>query len=142
MNPNVPCLVLSRRLMKEVQLASDRFARNNKYTYGAEVRSLTMKVWTLCSRAYMNRAQRGDLISQAAIALADLKPTLQLGADINAFSIKKYEELWRLADDLGKQIGGWSKRHPIGQNPAVQRTAPPERASILSTPAASAEATR
>ena len=142
MNPNVPCLVLSRRLMKEVQVASDRFARMHKYTYGSDVRALTMKVWSLCTRAWQSKAHKGSLLSEALATLDELKLSLQLGADINAFSVNKYAELWRLAEDLGKQLGGWSKQHPIGQNPVTQRTEPPGRASILSTPAASNEATR
>jgi hypothetical protein len=61
---------------------------------------------------------------------------------IKAFaSFAQFESLARTVAELGKQVGGWHRQqHPKGQNPA-QRLAP-ERAQILSTRNASAEATR
>ncbi len=140
--PNVSCLVLSRRLMREVQIVADRIPHKHKYSYGTELRSLTMKVWTLLNLAWQSKTQRAVYLEQASNAMDELKQSLQLGVDIKAYSVKKYSELWRLAEDLGNQIGGWKKNYPIGQNPVQQLIALLERASILSTPAASSEATR
>lgn len=56
--PNVSCLVLSRRLMREVQAVADRIPHKHKYSYGTELRGLTMKVWTLLTLAWQSKAQR------------------------------------------------------------------------------------
>ena len=62
---------------------------------------------------------------------------LQLGQRLQAYkSFGQFEALTRVARELGKQAGGWNRQqHPKGQNAAATRQ--PQRAQILSTPAAS-----
>jgi len=127
-------------LLVEIERAVHRFSRSHKYPYGMELRALAMKVAKLAHRAWRDRAHQMMWIEKLNWAIDDLKLSLQLGCKVRAFqSFAVFEELARLAADLGRQIGGWHrKQHPKSQND--RRTALDQRAQTLSSRAASAEA--
>ena len=141
MSTTVPgILKLAERVTVEIELAVSRWPRCHKYTHGSELRLQAMAVWRLATQTWRAREQRGDVMPQLVKAVDDLKLSLQLGKQIRAFaSFAQFEAIARLVADLGKQVGGWSKR-VNGQNaPAV---APAQRPEILSSQTASHEAMR
>ena len=132
-----PIVKLAERLLVEIEVAVRRFPRYYKYTVGAELRAIAMRVCRLTHRAWRDRARQAEWISRLVWLIDDLKINLQLGSRIKAFaSFAQFEVLARLASELGKQAGGWNKRNaPRGQNGGA--AAHDQRAQILSTHAAS-----
>lgn len=137
-----PIAKAAERLLVEIEQAVRTFPRFHKYALGQDLRGQAMQVARLCNRAWRDRARQLQWTDQLVWAIDEVKLSLQLGQSIRAFrSFNQFEQLIRLAEDLGKQAGGWKRQqqqHPKGQNPARQPA--PERAQILSTRAASASA--
>ena len=137
-----PIVKLAEQVLVDIENAVRRFSRFHKYTHGAQLREQAMKVARLAHRAWRDRRRQAEWIFKLVWQIDDLKLSLQLGMRIKAFaSFAQFEALARAVAVLGKQAGGWHKeqqQQSKGQNP-LQRVAP-ERAQILSTHAASAEA--
>jgi hypothetical protein len=133
-----PIVKLAERLLVCIEQAVRRFPRYHKYTIGADLRASAMHVCETTHRAWRDRGQQAQWVHQLVFAIDDLRIRLQLASRVRAFgSFREFEMLARLASDLGKQAGGWHRQqHPKGQN-AGARTAPQQRAQILSTRAAS-----
>ncbi len=136
-----PIVKLAERLTKEVELAVRSFPRYHKYALGTDIRRQAMHVARLAHRTWRDRAHQVEWTGRLSIAIDDLKLSLQIGKQIEAFrSFEQFEHLGRIANDLGRQCGGWLKQQRSrGQNePAPQ--APAQRPQILSSRAASVEA--
>jgi len=133
-----PIAKAAERLLLEVELGVRGFPRYHKYTLGSEIRGQAMSVVRLTHRAWRDRARQVEWTSKLAFAIDDLKLSLQLGKQVQAFkSFRQFELIAGLAVDLGRQCGGWSK-HLKGQNARTQASA--QRPQILSSQAASHEA--
>ena len=113
-----PIVKLAERLLVEIEQAVRRFARFHKYSFGADLRAQAMKVARLAHRAWRDHARQAEWVGQMVWAVDDLKLSLQLGSRIRAFtSFPQFEQLARLAADLGRQTGGWHRQlHPRVQN--------------------------
>ena len=123
--------------MLEIEQAVRRFPRYHKYTHGSRLRDQAMAVTQLAHRAWRDQAQRPRWTTDLVWAVDELKLSLQLGKQIQAFvSFRQFDMLARLASDLGKQCGGWRKQqHRDSQNVGAGKP-PPQRAEILSSRAA------
>lgn len=132
-----PIAKAAERLMLEIEQAVRRFPRYHKYTHGARLREQAMNIARLTHRAWRDQARREMWTAKLVWAVDDLKLSLQLGKEIQAFaSFAQFEMLSRLTSDLGKQCGGWRKQqHRNGQN-AARDPFPRQRAEILSSRAA------
>ena len=139
-----PIAKAAERLLVEIEQAVRGFPRYHKYAIGKDLREQAMQVARLCNRAWRDRPRQHYWTEQLVWAIDETKLSLQLGQCLHAFrSFRQFEQLIRLAEDLGKQAGGWKRQqeqHHNGQNPA--RKPAPERAQILSTCAASTGANR
>ena len=134
MNHQLPPIVkLSERLLREIEQAVRAFARYHKYTIGTDLRQQAMQVVRVCHRAWRDRSRQMYWTDQLIWAIDEIKLSLQLGSQLHGFkSFRQFEMLIRIAEDLGRQAGGWKRQQcSKGQNPV--REAAPERAQILST---------
>lgn len=116
-----------------IEEAVTRFPRRHRYTLGADLRRDAMQVNRCVHRAWRDRAQQLERVRELALAMDDLKFTLQLGKDVNAFgSFREFEMIAQLASDLGRQVGGWLKAlRNSGQND--RQPSAIQRAPILSS---------
>ncbi len=133
-----PIAKAAERLTVEIEQAVRGFSRYHRYALGTDLRSQAMELVRLCNRAWRDRRRQPFWIDRLVWAIDEVKLSLQLGKQLKAFrSFRQFEMLIRLAEDLGRQAGGWKRqqRHPTGQSPA--RITAPERAQTLSTCAAS-----
>ena len=88
-------------------------------------------------RAWRDQAQRPRWTTKLIWAVDDLKLSLQLGKQIEAFaSFAQFEMLARLCADLGKQCGGWRKQQNRDSQNGERKPSYPQRAEILSSRAA------
>lgn len=132
-----PAIVkLAERVLVEMEQVVRGFARYHKYTIGTDLRTSTATVARLAHRAWRDHKRRPDWISRLNFAIDDLKLSLQVAKRIQAFrNFAQFEAIIRLVSDLGRQCGGWQRKHPKSQND--QAGTPGQRAQILSTHAAS-----
>jgi hypothetical protein len=132
-----PIVKAAERLLLEIEQAVRRFPRYHKYSHGAKLREQAMNVARLAHRAWRDQAHRGIWTTKLIWAVDDLKLSLQLGKQIEAFvSFAQFDMLARLCSDLGKQCGGWRKQqHRDSQNAGAVAPSS-QRAEILSSQAA------
>jgi hypothetical protein len=137
-----PIVKLAERLLLEIEQAVRDFSHYHKYAIGKELRKQARRAHRLCHRAWRDRDRQLHWTKRLVWAIDEIKQSLQLAKLLKALrSFNQFEALIRVAEDLGRQAGGWKRQqeqHPKSQNPA--RTNAPERAQILSTAAASAPA--
>jgi hypothetical protein len=126
-------------LMREIELAVRTFPRYHKYAIGSELREQARNVTRLAHRAWRDRARQLEWSGKLAFAIDDLKFSLQLGQNVQAFkSFRQFEAIARLTAEVGMQCGGWRKEIIKGQNARAASSA--QRPQILSSQAASPEA--
>ena len=139
-----PILKLSERLVGEIEQAVRGWPRYHKYAHGTTLRTQAIEVLQLANRAWRTRNERSEWTGKLVWAVDDLKQCLQIGKQIKAFaSFAQFEAIHLLAEDLGRQCGGWHKqqceKHPKSQNVGA-KLATPQRAQLLSARTASPEA--
>lgn len=134
-----PIVRLTERVLAEVELAVRQFPRYHRYASGADLRRDARAVAIIAIRAWRDQHARADRLLELVNAMDELKLSLQLSKRVEAFrSFAQFEALARLVSDLGRQCGGWQKKHSKSQN----RTSIPSpgRATTLSARGASKEA--
>lgn len=132
MRPDPPKLVKdAQRLRAMIEEAFTRMARRHKYPTGTDIRAAAKTVVMTALRAWRDREQRLAHASALIEAVDVLVAELQLGKDVDAFSnFNEFEAISRLADEVGKQSGGWVKALRLkGQNAPAQSA---QRALTLS----------
>lgn len=127
----------AERLVTDLEVAVRGFSRYHKYSLGSEIRDQARAVLRLCHRAWRDRRRQSHWLSELVWAIDELKLSLQIGSQLQAFkSFSQFESLIRATEDVGRSAGGWKKSlHRKSQNPAGE--ARQERAQILSGHAAS-----
>jgi hypothetical protein len=130
---NLPQIVrLAQRVGAAVENAVMRFPRYHKYSIGADLRTDGRLVIRSAVRAWRESQQRLERVREFAAAIDQLKDSMQLGKDVNAFgSFKEFEAVARLVNELGARCGGWLNSVARGQN--GKASAPAQRAQILSS---------
>jgi hypothetical protein len=132
-----PICKAAERLLLEIEQAVRRFPRYHKYTHGTRLREQAMEIAQLAHRAWRDQSQRAMWTTKLVWAVDDLKLSLQLGKQIEAFaSFAQFEMLARLCAGLGKQCGGWRKQQHRDSQNAQAGKPPTQRAEILSSRAA------
>lgn len=132
-----PIVKAAERLLLAIEQAVRRFPRYHKYTHGTRLREQAMAIARLTHRAWRDPAHRAMWTTKLIWAVDDLKLSLQLGKQIEAFvSFAQFEMLARLCSDLGKQCGGWRKQQHRNSQNAAKGPLSQQRAEILSSQAA------
>ncbi len=129
-----PIIKAAERLLLEIEQAVRQFPRYHRYAVGADLRKQAMTVFSSANRAWRDRARQTELVGQLVWDIDSLKQHLQLAKLLHAFnSFRRFEMLARLAQDLGAQAGGWSRRlsAPSAQN--AQASGVAQRGQKLST---------
>lgn len=102
----------ANRLLVEIETAVRAFPRYHKYTVGSDLRVLAMRVCRLLARALTPTGeQRLASVRQLLDTLGDLKITIQLAREVQAFAgFAAFERSATLAVAIGKQGGAWLRR--------------------------------
>ena len=133
-----PVVRTAERLMLELTKAIQNFARFHRHGFGSDLSKQVVGVARLCHRAWRDTAGRKAWLKQVRFAVDDLKLSMQLGCQLRVFrSNRQFEYLFRIADELGRQIGGWFKHQHLKGQSAPPDEAEAQRAMTLSTRAAS-----
>lgn len=126
---NPPAIVkASESLLVSIELAVERFARKHKFQVGGEMRTDARSVAKLARKAWRNSS--AESLERLSDAIDDLKLSLNTALGVQAMSFATFESLALPANSLGRQCGGWQKKHLKGQSRGAH--APHGSASILS----------
>ena len=106
---NLPVYKRALDLKVHIEKVVKNFNRYHKYASGQELRSLSMKILILISKAN-SKQSRIEHIDKAIEILEELKITVRVCAEISAFkSSKSFEFMSKSVIDLLKQCEGWKK---------------------------------
>jgi hypothetical protein len=98
----------ANRLLLAIEQAVRAFPRYHKYTLGTELRRQAMQVCRLIMRAADQRAEQARWLGQLVVAIDDLKLSVQLAKELEAFRhFQEFQTVAELAVAVGKQCGGW-----------------------------------
>ncbi len=139
-----PVVKQAETVRAEIERAVRRWTRDNRFGHGVELRRQAKEVVKAAHMAWRDRSNLAARLDKLVEEVDSLKLDLQLAQQIHAFnSFAQFEAIFRLARNLGQQVGGWRKQqHSKRQNPPAEQHALAERAQILSTRGASPEARR
>jgi hypothetical protein len=131
-----PIAKLAGSLRADIEKAVSDFPRKHRYVCGTDLRRAITTVSVLVDRAWRDKPRTAQWVEQLNWAMDEFRLTFQLCKDVQAFSsFGLFEQLARDMAELGRQVGGWHKQHPQGQN--VGAGSHPQRAKTLSTRSAS-----
>lgn len=86
----------------------DKFPRNRRFTLGDRIETKLLQVLEgLVEAAYSRNKQ--SLLKRANMQLAVVRHLWRMAFELKVISTKRFEHGAKLADDLGRQIGGWFK---------------------------------
>ena len=98
----------AKRMVLLAEQAVENFSRYRKYTIGTDLREQCMKVLRLVHRACRDKKQLTKHLKNTLLALDDVKLTLQVAKDLQAFqSFAVFEQIAELVFSISKQCGGW-----------------------------------
>jgi hypothetical protein len=99
------------RLATEIEVAVRGFSRYQKYTLGSDMRRQAAEICRGVARAVRFPEQRVAALQALVIAVEDLKITIQLAKEVQAFAnFAQFQRVVELAVRVGKQSGGWWKQ--------------------------------
>lgn len=99
------------RLATEIEVAVRGFSRYHKYTLGTDLRRQAAQVCRRVARAARFPDRRIDTLRALVEAVEDLKISIQLAKEVQAFaSFAQFQRVVELAVLVGKQSGGWWKQ--------------------------------
>lgn len=98
-----PIVKQAQRLVADIENAVRRFSRYHKYTIGQDLRSQAMAVTRAAFRAWRDQTRQVQRAHELAIAIDELKLSLQLGKDVKAFgSFREFEIIADVHQKFGK----------------------------------------
>lgn len=99
------------RLAVEIETAVRSFPRYHKYTLGSDLRRQAAAVCRRVAQAARFPEQRAESLRALVMAVEDLKISIQLAKEVQAFSsFAQFQCVVELAVLVGKQSGGWWKQ--------------------------------
>ncbi len=86
----------------------EKFPRHQRAGLGADLTCHARDVLEHLLRANFATAdEKTALLNEANVALELLRFLLRLAADLHTYPITAHGHVLRLADDVGRQVGGW-----------------------------------
>lgn len=92
----------------------EKFPRHHRYSLGIAIENRLQVLLALLLKAKYSR-NKADPLNQANLELEVLRFQLRLATDLGALPGKSHGHAAKLADEVGRQIGGWlsSRKDPV-----------------------------
>ena len=86
------------------------FPKKSRFTLGTKIDTLFLDTLELLFIAsYLGREQKVPILQKANSKLDLLKFFLQIAWEIRVLDTKKYAELSKTLDEIGRMLGGWRR---------------------------------
>ena len=84
--------------------------KQTRFTLGAKIDTLFLEILELLFIAsYLGKEQKLPVLRKANSALDILKFFLQIGWELKSLDTKRYADLSKSMDEIGRMLGGWRK---------------------------------
>lgn len=88
----------------------NNISKQSRYTLGAKIDTLFLDtIELLFTASYLNKEQKQPVLQKANGKLDLLKFFLQIAWELKLLDTKKYAELSKSLDEIGRMLGGWRK---------------------------------
>lgn len=87
-----------------------RFAKAHKYSLGLQLENECLELLKCIIRANMKRGSKKEYIDECFIRFETIKVFIRLSKDYKLITVKQYEYASEKLIEIGKLLGGWSKR--------------------------------
>lgn len=88
--------------------AVERFPRSHRFTLGDRIINKKLDILESLIKASYSRDKK-KYLNKANLDLEVLRYLMRLSKDTKILSLRRYEYISREMDELGRQIGGWSR---------------------------------
>ena len=86
----------------------DNFPRNRRFTLGERLESGLLEILELLVEAAYSK-NKSALLKRANLRISVVRHLWRIAHELKTIPTKRYAHWAKLIEDLGKQIGGWSK---------------------------------
>jgi hypothetical protein len=102
-----PAFVRTYELLRWLLPATAKFPRQQRFVLARQIEDAAFGVHRGLLRA---AAEPFPGLADADLHLAALRTYLRLACDLRFLSVNQYEHAARLADEVGRLVGGWKRR--------------------------------
>ena len=126
MRQDLPAVQKAYDLAKELLPRVGKFPKEYRFNLGDRVISSSLAVLENLTVAAYSR-DKAVLLNEASMALERLRFLLRLSCELGPISKNGYEHVVKMVDDLGRQIGGWSRQAKDKNGKNAQEPLPADR---------------
>lgn len=96
-------------LVKEILFITGQYPKLYKYSLGEQLCKYASQLFILIQQANrsMDLKNKGNILKNYLIMFETIESLLQLSYELHCINSKKYSQLIRLCDNIGKQATGW-----------------------------------
>lgn len=100
--------------------ATLKFPKSQRFLLAERLSKMGLDFYDLILEAVQQPARQNEHLEEADRLLTKIRLYLRLSYDLQCLSQPQFEYAARLADELGKLIGGWKRKsQPIRRQPAA-----------------------
>lgn len=89
-----------------------KYPKSYRYTLGSRLENTSFDVLEILLEAVYSK-NKATLLKQANIKIEKLRYFVRLSKDLKVISLKKYEVISNLLNEIGSQLGGWIKQQGV-----------------------------
>lgn len=107
---SLPIIDAVYRMSLELNKMVVKFPRNQRPGLGRRIEEAGFNLLANLSQArYLNPSHKVTVLIQASTFLDNLRLLIRMSFDLGYLPVKRYEELSRILQDVGRMLGGWQK---------------------------------
>jgi len=87
-----------------------RFQKMHKYSLGLQLETETLELLKCIIRANLSRNKKNEIIEEAFVRYETVIVLVRLSKDFKMINIKQYEFAATNLSEIGRLLGGWSRK--------------------------------
>ncbi|MBN2197628.1 four helix bundle protein [Candidatus Wolfebacteria bacterium] len=90
-----------------------RFAKVHKYSLGIQLENESLQFLRQIARANLKKGDKSELINECFVSFETIKILIRLSREYKLLTVKQYQHAIGMLLEIGKLLGGWSKKFTI-----------------------------
>jgi hypothetical protein len=107
-----PLFTKTYDLVRWVNEETTRFPKSQRFTLAQQIQNESLELLK-CFIAARRGLEAERNLKQADVHLETLRLLFRLAKDLEFLSLRKYETVVKMADELGRLLGDWQRRKDI-----------------------------